>query len=118
MLYLCFLNKISYLQYHIYYIIFAISYPEKCYILYYISSNIYDIINEINSNNMISYMMLYKNSLVHVVVDTVRVKIFVVIHVLDEIFDILHIHHHQFLVIHQDVLALGESFNGGGKYPA
>ena len=54
----------------------------------------------------------------HVVVDSVRVKIFVVQHVLDEIFDILHIHHHQFLVIHQDVLALGESFNGGGKYPA
>ena len=45
----------------------------------------------------------------HVVVDSVRVKIFVVQHVLDEIFDILHTHHHQFLVIHQDALALGES---------
>ena len=50
--------------------------------------------------------MLY---LVHFVVDAVKMKIFVVQHVLDEIFDILHTHHLQFLVIHQDALALGES---------
>jgi hypothetical protein len=51
-LYLCFLNKISYLLYHICYIISAISYPEIYYILY-------DIIYDINSNNMISYMILF-----------------------------------------------------------
>jgi hypothetical protein len=45
---------------------------------------------------------------VHVVVDSVRVNFFVVQHVLDEIFDTLHTHHLQFLVIHQDALALGE----------
>ena len=50
-LYLCFLNNISYQLYHIYYIISAISYPEIYYILY-------DLTYDINSNNMISYMIL------------------------------------------------------------
>jgi hypothetical protein len=47
--------------------------------------------------------------LVHVMVNLVGVEILVVQHFLDEILDILSTHPLEFLLIHQDTLALGES---------